>query len=65
MYDKRICASCKYSEKLNEDQPCCMYIVIEKRRRGCYDTEFCDKYVERTEQRKAQISLEGGIYYGE
>ena len=65
MYDHKICDSCKYSGKLNENQLCCLYILINNHSRGCYDGDVCTKYEKRNCKRRAQINLEGGFYYYE
>lgn len=65
MYYPKRCESCKYSSKLNEGSVCCVYILVEKRRRGCYGSRNCKKYIEREMERRPKISLEGGIYYVE
>ena len=43
MVDKKNCSKCKYRCKLNE-VVCCQYILVEKKRRGCYSGK-CDKFV--------------------
>ena len=63
MYDIKQCSICKYSVLLNENTYCCEYILIKKKRRGCYGSGLCEKFEERTEPRKAQIT-DGGFYYG-
>ena len=42
MVDRRKCRSCKYRSHINATVVC-NYILIEKKRRGCY-TNPCDKY---------------------
>ena len=63
MYDQRMCSSCKYSGKLNENQLCCLYILVEGHMRGCYTGTTCSKYEKRTKKRRACIDLEGGKFY--
>ena len=62
MYDKEQCSLCRYSVLLNENTYCCEYILIERKRRGCYGTGICEKFEKRTSARKAQIT-EGGFFY--
>ena len=62
MYDRKKCEKCKYSSWLRDGEVCCMYIVIEQHRRGCYGKGICPKFEERTEPRKA-INGDGGFYY--
>ena len=46
MYDKEICRKCKYAGHI-DGMTCCDYILINKKRRGCYGGEKCDKYENR------------------
>ena len=66
MYDPKRCEKCKYSGLLSSKAQysvCCMYILIEGHMRGCYDTPECDKFENRTKQRRARIDGGGFIYY--
>ena len=66
MYDKDKCEKCKYSARVNESEVCCVYILIEEHRRGCYGVGPCPKFSERTHMRKPKITRDGGyIYYDE
>ena len=62
MFDKKKCATCKYSAKVNESEVCCVYILIEEHMRGCYGEGECPKYQKRTQRRKAQVSMGGFVY---
>ena len=46
MYDIRQCARCKYSIHFN-GVICCDYLCTEKKRRGCYGSGKCEKFVLR------------------
>ena len=63
MFDQGRCESCKYSSKLNENQLCCLYILIEGHMRGCYEGDICTKYEKRTSKRRACLDMEGGRFY--
>ena len=63
MYDPKRCMTCAYSSKLNESQPCCLYILIEGRMRGCYDGDECTKYEKLTKRRRANLDMEGGKWF--
>ena len=63
MFDHKKCASCKYSGKLNENQLCCMYILIEGHRRGCYEGDVCTKYEKRSKKRRASLDMEDGKWF--
>lgn len=63
MFDQKKCATCRYSAKLTETELCCVYILVEYKRRGCYGDGECDKYEKRTRQRAPKICKGGGIVY--
>lgn len=63
MYDRQKCQSCIYSAVLNEHDCCCIYILVEHKRRGCYGSGDCEKYEERTSQRRVRINKDGGFVY--
>lgn len=66
MFDKKRCAECKYSAKVNESEVCCVYILIEEHMRGCYNVDECTKFKKRERRRRPKISKDGGfIYYDE
>ena len=62
MYDHEKCAKCKYSERLNDSNLCCMYICINGHMRGCYTGDECEKFEHKKRRRKAIMKAEGFRY---
>lgn len=63
MYDRAKCIQCKYSAKLNEQDWCCVYILMKQERRGCYGEGDCEKFEKLERRRKPKMDIVKGFIY--
>ena len=63
MYDRNKCRTCIYLAKVNEGESCCIYILVENHKRGCYGDGDCPMYEKRDKRRRPKIGRDGGIIY--